>query len=430
MEERRTPEMKKKLTNNFGMKLLSLGLAIVFWIVVVNMDDPMDSRTFKDIPVTILNQEQVMEREKILEVIDGDKIDVVVEGRRLELDRLTEKDICATADLEEISFMDTVLIRVSVPEHPDVKVLNNGENVMKLIFDDYVTRRFSFKVNTTGEAMEGYYVGDALASPNIIQISGAKTVLDKIKEVVLEVDASGRSVDFTTTAVPVVYDMNGDVIASSKLSMNLESVTVNVPILQTKQIRVRVDTVGEVPEGYELLAENIAFQPETILVAGTKEDLEKLSSYLVLKVDVTGQTGTIEKNIHVISEFDDALTSLRVVGTQMVAVTVTITPYLDKSLEMPTAKIELRNLPEGCSAKLIQRLTVPVKLKCKAARAPLLTVDQLKPYVDLTGYTEGTYRLELEIDLPSHVLWESRTFVDVVISKNEVSPPHSVAGLE
>ena len=140
--------MKKKLTNNFGMKLLSLGLAIVFWIVVVNMDDPMDSRTFKDIPVTILNQEQVMEREKILEVIDGDKIDVVVEGRRLELDRLTEKDICATADLEEISFMDTVLIRVSVPEHPDVKVLNNGENVMKLIFDDYVTRRFSFKVNT------------------------------------------------------------------------------------------------------------------------------------------------------------------------------------------------------------------------------------------------------------------------------------------
>lgn len=422
--------MKKKLMNNFGMKLLSLGFAIVFWIVVVNMDDPVDSRTFRDIPVTILNQEQVMEREKILEVIEGDKVDVVVEGRRLELDRLTEKDIYATADLEEVSFMDTVLIRVSVPEHPDVKVLNNGENVMKLIFDDYVTRRFSFKVNTTGEAMDGYYVGDALASPNIIQISGAKTVLDKIKEVVLEVDASGRSVDFTTTAVPVVYDMNGDEIASSKLSMNLESVTVNVPILQTKQIRVRVDTVGEVPEGYELLPENIAFQPETILVAGTKEDLEKLSSYLVLKVDVTGQTGTIEKNIHIISEFDDALTSLRVVGTQMVAVTVTITPYLDKSLEMPTAKIELRNLPEGCSAQLLQRLTVPVRLKCKAARAPLLTVDQLKPYVDLAGYTEGTYRLELEIDLPSHVLWESRTFVDVVISKNEVSPPHSVAGLE
>jgi len=430
VEERRTPEMKKKLMNNFGMKLLSLGLAVVFWIVVVNMDDPMDSRTFRDIPVTILNQEQVMEREKILEVIEGDKIDVVVEGRRLELDRLTEKDICATADLEEVSFMDTVLIRVTVPDHPNVKVLNNGENVMKLIFDDYVTRRFSFKVNTTGEAMEGYYVGDALASPNIIQISGAKTVLDKIKEVVLEVDASGRSVDFTTTAVPVVYDMNGDVIAASKLSMNLESVTVNVPILQTKQIRLRVDTVGEVPEGYELLAENIAFQPETILVAGTKEDLEKLSSYLILKVDVTGQTGTIEKNIHIISEFDDALTSLRVVGTQMVAVTVTITPYLDKSLDVPTAKIELRNLPDGCSAQLIQRLTVPVKLKCKAARAPLLTVDQLKPYVDLTGYTEGTYRLELEIDLPSHVLWESRTFVDVVISKNEVFPPHSVAELE
>lgn len=422
--------MKKKLTNNFGMKLLSLGLAIVFWIVVVNLEDPVGSRTFRDVPVTILNQEQVMEREKILEVIKGDTIDVVVEGKRLELERLTEKDIYAVANLEEVSFMDTVLINVTVPEHPDVRVLNSGENVMQLIFDDYVTRRFSFTVNTVGEAMSNYYVGDALASPNIIQISGAKTVLDKIKEVVLEVDVGGRSVDFTTTATPIVYDMNGDVIASSKLSMNLESVAVNVPILPTKQLRVRVDTVGEVPEGYEILSENIAFQPETILVAGTKEDLEKLSSYLVLKVDVAGKTGTVEKNVHIIAELDDALTSLRVVGTQMVAVTVTVTPYLERSLELPAARIELRNLPEGFSAQLLQKQNVPVKLKCKAVRAPLLTAEQLKPYVDLSGCTEGTYHLELMLDLPNGVLWDGRTYVDAVISRDGAAVPQSVAELE
>ncbi|MCH5273237.1 MAG: hypothetical protein J1E35_06150 [Lachnospiraceae bacterium] len=422
--------MKQKLTNNLGMKLLSLGIAIVFWIVIVNLDDPIESKTFRDIPVTVLNQEQVMEREKILEVIKGDKVNVEVEGRRSELERLTEKDFYATADLEEVSFMDTVLIRVTLPSHPEVKVLNNGENVMKLIFDDYVTRLFSFKVNTVGEATEGYYVGDALASPNIIQISGAKTVLDKIKEVVLEVDVSGRSVDFTTTAVPIVYDMNGDAIASSKLSMNLENVTVNVPVLLTKQLRVRVETVGEVPEGYEILSENIAFQPETVLVAGTKEDLEKLSRYLVLKVDVAGQTDTIEKNIYVSTELDDTLTSLRVVDTPMVAVTVTVTPYVEKTLEIPTARIELRNLPEGYSAQLLQRLNVPVTLKCKAAREPLLTVEQLKPYVDLTGYTAGTYRLELMMDLPSNVLWEGKIFMDIVVSKEEASIPHTEAGLE
>ncbi|MGN1084925.1 MAG: YbbR-like domain-containing protein, partial [Lachnospiraceae bacterium] len=338
---------------------------------------------------------------------------------RSDLDQLKDGDFRATADLSEVSFMDTVLIRVTVPSYPDVKVLNNAENVMKLIFDDYITKKFSFSINTVGEPMENYCVGDALASPNMIQISGAKTVLDKIKEVVLEVDVSGRSVDFTTTAVPVVYDMNGDVIASSKLTMNLESVTVTVPLLSTKQLKVRVNTVGEVPEGYELLPENIAFQPETILVAGTKEDLKKLSSYLVLEVDVTGQTGTIEKNVHVIAELDDALTSLRVVGTQMVAVTVTVTPYVERNFEIPTAKIELRNLPDGLSAQLSQKTNVSVNLKCKAARAPFLTAEQLKPYVDLAGYTEGTYRVELMRELPANVLWSGagKNFMEVVIVK-------------
>lgn len=411
--------MKKKLTNNIGMKLLSIGIAIVFWIVIVNSQDPVESRKFKNIPVQVLNEEQVIEREKVLEVIEGDTVDVVVEGRRSELDQLTEKDFYATADLAEVSFMDTVLIRVTVPSYPGVTVLNNAENVMKLLFDDYVTKRFSFKVDTVGETTPGYYVGDALPSPNIIQISGAKTVLDKINEVVLVVDVSGRSVDFTTTAVPTVYDMNGDEISPSKLTMQAESeaVTVNVPILASKELKIVVETVGEVPEGYEILPENIAFQPETICVAGKKEDLEKLGNSLRLEVDVTGQTGIIEKNIQVSAELDDALASLRVVNTQMVAVTVTVTPYIEREIEIPVSEIEFKNLPDWLTAKLVYASDISVKLKCRAVRAPLITVDYLNPYVDLEGCTEGTYTLPLQLNLPSKVLWDEAKEVELIVQR-------------
>lgn len=413
--------MKKRLMNNFGLKLLSLGIAIVFWFVIVNSQDPMEKKTFKDIPVKILNEEKVLEREKVLEVLSGDTVNVVVEGRRSVLDQLTESDIEATADLSEVSFMDTVLVKATVPEHTDVTVLNNGENVMKLLFDDYVTRRFSFKVNTVGEPSTGYYVGDALPSPNIIQISGAKSVLDKIKEVVLQVDVSGRSVDFTTTAVPVVYDMNGDEISSSKLSLRSEdnAVTVNVPILASKEMRIRVTTVGETPEGYEILPANIAFQPENVRVAGTKEDLEKLGYFLEVEVDVTGQIGTIEKNIQISSVLDDTLSSLRVVDTQMVAVIVEVTPYVERELDIPVAKIELRNLADGFCVETMQPETVSVSLKCKTARAPLITVDYIKPYVDLSGFTEGTYTLPLELELPSKVIWDGQGELEIVVKKQD-----------
>lgn len=411
--------MKKRLMNNFGLKLFSLGLAIVFWFVIINSQDPVESKTFKDVAVKVLNEEQVLEREKVLEIISGDKVDVVVEGRRSVLEQLKETDIEATADMTEVSFMDTVLVKATVPSNPDVKVLNNGENVMKLLFDDYVTERFSFKVNTVGEPMAGYYVGDALPSPNMIQISGAKTVLDKIKEVALKVDVNGRSVDFTTTAVPVVYDMNGDEIASSKLTMQVDSdaVTVNVPILASKQMTLRVVTVGEIEEGFELLPENIAFQPETVRVAGSKEDLDKLGYFLELEVDVTGQTGTIEKNIPISSVLDSNLTSLRVVDTQMMAVTITVTPYAERSLDIPVSEIELRNLGSGLTAELVQSADIPITVRCKTARAPLITVDYLKPHVDLDGLPEGTYKVRLDLELPSKVIWGQARELDVIVKK-------------
>ncbi len=413
--------MKKKLTNNFGMKLLSVAIAVVFWFVIINSEDPVESKVFKDIRVTVLNEEQVQEREKVLEVLSGDKVDVVVEGRRSVLEQLTESDIKATADLSEVSFMDTVLVKASVPGYEEVKVLNSGENVMKLLFDDYVTRRYSFKVNTIGEPTAGYYVGDALPSPNIVQISGAKTVLDKIKEVVLNVDVSGRSVNFATGIMPVVYDMNGDEIASSKLKLQMEAdtVIVNVPILASKELKIRVTTVGEVAEGYELLSDNVAFQPETVLVAGTKEDLEKLGNTLLLEVDVSGQTGTIEKNIQISSVLEDSLTSLRVVDNQKVAVTVTVTPYVERELSVPVSSIEIQNLEEGFVAEFVQTANVPVTVKCRAARAPLITVDNLKPHVDVSGCLEGTYRLPLQLELPSKVLWDEDTRLELVIRKPE-----------
>lgn len=413
--------MKKRLMNNFGLKLLSLGIAIVFWFVIINSQDPMEKRTIKDVPVKKLNEEMVLEREKVLEVLSGDTVDVIVEGRRSVVEQLTENDIEATVDLSEVSFMDTVLIKAAVPGHSDVTVLNNGENVMKLLFDDYVTRKFSFKVNTVGEPTTGYYVGDALPSPNIIQISGAKTVLDKIKEVALQVDVSGRSVDFVTTAVPVVYDMNGDEISPSKLSLQTETdaVTVNVPILASKEMRVRVSTVGEPPEGFEILPSNVTFQPETVLVAGTKEDLEKLGYYLEVEIDVTGQTGTIERNVQISTMLDDTLTSLRVVDTPIVAVTVQVIPYAERILDIPVSELEFHNLPEGFYAEVVQPESVSVLLRCKSARAPLMTVEHLNPHVDLSGCTEGTYTLPLSLELPSKVIWGEQKELEIIVKKIE-----------
>ena len=50
--------MKKyKLTTNLGLKIIAFIFAVFLWFIVVNLDKPVGSRTFRDIPVQIVNAE-------------------------------------------------------------------------------------------------------------------------------------------------------------------------------------------------------------------------------------------------------------------------------------------------------------------------------------------------------------------------------------
>ena len=65
--------MKEKLTNNLGLKLISLCLAVIFWLVVVTMEDPEQTKTL-EIPVTRINEEMIRENDKTYEVIEGNTV--------------------------------------------------------------------------------------------------------------------------------------------------------------------------------------------------------------------------------------------------------------------------------------------------------------------------------------------------------------------
>ena len=49
--------MKKWLTNNLALKVISILVAMVLWLIVVNIDDPDKTRTFTNIEVQVLNQD-------------------------------------------------------------------------------------------------------------------------------------------------------------------------------------------------------------------------------------------------------------------------------------------------------------------------------------------------------------------------------------
>lgn len=409
--ERKAGEMKDRVTHNLGLKLLSVGLAALLWLVVINSQDPVETATFEDIPVTIINEAALAAKDKIPEVVEGDTITVVVEARRSVCDKLTKSDIVAVADFEKISVTDAVPIDVSVNGYSEreVEIVRGLNQVMKLRLEDSITKDFLVKISTTGQAKEGYVIGDMVASPNIISLIGSSTQISKIKEVVLMVDVDNVSKDSQATGVPVIYDMNGDVVNSAKVSMNVSEVAVSIPVLKTKTVRIIVTTVGEPAVGYEV--GSISYQPDMVTVAGTLGELVLLGSTLNAVCDVTDQSGVIEENILISSLWSENLESLRMVDEDKLAITITMKPFEEKVFELTPRAIELRGIKEGFFGKITYLSTSQVRVLGKATSIKELTLQKLVPYIDLSGITAtGSHTVQICMDnqgdiLLDDVLW-------------------------
>ena len=92
----------KRLTNNFSLKIISVVFACVLWLVVVNIDNPSATRTFKAM-AEITNENIITDNKNVFEVLDDSQmITFTVTGPRSIVERLTSADFKAVADMSKI----------------------------------------------------------------------------------------------------------------------------------------------------------------------------------------------------------------------------------------------------------------------------------------------------------------------------------------
>lgn len=95
--------MKRRLMNNIGLKILAFFAALLLWLIVVNIDNPVIDKTFSNIPVTVTNEEVLTADPKnpqTYQIVDGTQtVSVTVVGKRKLLNEIKAEDILATADM-------------------------------------------------------------------------------------------------------------------------------------------------------------------------------------------------------------------------------------------------------------------------------------------------------------------------------------------
>lgn len=384
--------MKEKIMNNFALKLLAAIMAFSVWYIINNIDDPVNSKVFRNIQVEIQNEETIASLDKVYEVLSGGTVNVTASAKESVLRKLTASDIVAVADLSNLSLTNAVSIKLICPKYENV-TLRSDVDMLRITLEDEGTEQFKVDVNTIGTLPDGYALGEVKVRPNLIKVSGAQSQIERISEVRVEVDVSNVTEDFTKRVQPKAYDANGKLMDSTRMTFSSEDVRVSVYVNETKRVPIQLSTNGKPADGYHLLSAE--YEPKEILVTGTEEALANFS-VLPVSVNIDGLSKDQETEVTIADYLPKGIMVVGDVTT--VNVKLMISKQKLQKLIYKFNELEVRNLKEDLEIKYLGKdETIEVYVApASGEKEREIAKPNVQLYIDCLNLKEGNYTLEVK----------------------------------
>ncbi len=425
---------KRKITDNIPLKIMSVAIAVVLWLIVVNIDNPIGTNYYTINDVELINKEYVESSDTIGKMCmpeqNQDSIKIAITASKKIRDKIKVTDISAVADLQQAVSLDTnpvmvpITVTCSVPgvSSNDIKVTPQNLSVN---LDEKETQEFVVNVSR-GDTKPGkdYEVGSLTANPEKVRITGPKTLVNKIDKVNATIELDGNTQDFTQDVNLTIIDKNQEALSDSEMnSLRIENnakVVVTARLWKIRQgVGISASYVGTPADGYEV--GSVKTVPDTISVAGSTEGLESLAennNVITIpadSIDISGESKDVEKKISLNNLLPDNV-KLTSDSSEDVWVTVNILPVGSKEFDIPTKNIEVKNKPDDLQVTFE---TAQIELRIKSDTKNMDDLDakkDIKLSIDLDGKKEGNYEVPVKVVLPDGYETVEDVTTEVVIS--------------
>ncbi len=350
--------MKKKIFHNWGLKLVSLLLAVVLWFVAVQINDPSETVTFSGIPVRLTNTELLEQENKVYEVMDNtDVVRVTIRAPKSITGDLRASDIVAVADVSKLTDINTIAISYSIQGISAARydTIRGDHETVRLNVEERASKWIRVLSQTTGEVAEGFLVMNASADQNMIQVTGPESAVEKISYALVEVDVSGTSTSMSLYVEPKLFDADGNLLELPAVSTNVSSIHMAVEILAWKEVPVVPEVMGTPAEGY-LATGELDCDPAVVRIAGALVAIAGVNSISIPaeQLDITGATGNVV-NIVNIKEYLKENVRLADSGFNgRVTLTAYVEPVYERTIVLRRDDFDFVNIPEGYEMELVE----------------------------------------------------------------------------
>lgn len=430
---------KRKLTDNLSLKIMSVAIAIVVWLIVVNIDNPVGTNYYTITDVELINKEYVESSDTIGKMCmpeeNQESVKVAITASKKVRDRIRLSDITAVADLQQAVSLDTdpVMVPITVTclasgvLPSDIKVTPQNLTVN---LDEKETQEFVVNVSK-GDTKPGkdYEVGSLTASPEKIRITGPKTLVNKIDKVNATIALDGNTEDYTQEVNLTIYDKNQEALSESEMnSLRIENnakVVVTAKLWKIRTgVKIAAGYVGTPAGGYQV--GSVKTVPDTISVAGNTEGLESLSendNMITIpadRIDISGESKDVERKISLKNLLPDNV-KLTSDSSEDVWVTVSILPVGSQEFNLPTKNIEVKNKPDNLQVTF-ETAQIALRIKSESEDLEDLNINEdVKAEIDLKDKEAGNYKVPVKLSLPDGYEMVEDVYTEVVISPASVS---------
>lgn len=385
-------KIKDLFTKNLGLKFLSLGISCFLWLVVVTVDDPVVTKVFSQIPVQLINADEILEQGNVFEVVNNtDTISISVKAKRTIVDHLSKDNFKAVAD---VSLMEEGRVAIDVKSDRLADRIDSitfrNRNYVEIKVEKKIDKQLEVEVVPVGNVADGYIIGAMIPNRKTIRISGPESVVERVQGARVNVDVDGLMGDTSANNEVKLVDEIGTAITNERIETVVDTMDVEIKIYEMVQVSLNVGYSGVPADGYAVASEAVC-EPNQVVVAGEGIQVADLTTITIPStvLDVSNATDDCEVIVNLLEYLPSGVVLAD--SNTFVTAKVSVQPLKVRAVEVPVSNITAINVPDNMTAT-VGGLGEVVVLNIRGLENDL---DNLEP-VHITGVVDCS-----KLDLPT-----------------------------
>lgn len=386
--------LKKSVAHNTALKIISLLFSLLLFVMVMSLSNPDKYKVVKDVPLEITGLSSLNARG--LAITDAksaipSKVDVRVSVPLKNLSAANTTTINAQLSMSNIVSTGTHRVNISSSSRVGTTISVNPSYV-EFTVENLVKSKLPVKINYTGNLPEGYRLGQAVLNTDIIQLSGAQSLVEKAAYALVTINLDHLTEDIVAAVPFTVMDAYGAPMAMDDISITEgNTLLLELPVYEVEEKPINLENMitGQVAPGYEITG--VTVLPEKIKVAGSGSLLHYIDSLSIESIDVTMADQSLHVDAQVVCP-----QGVEWMEEQTVSVLIMI-EEVQVSKNFSNIHIELRNVPDNMEAELAEDF-VSIIFTGPRSLADALMRNQFVAYVDLSAGLPGDNIMTVQLE--------------------------------